>query len=67
MNTMTCSVWWGIFGIGFIFGYLLYYAVRHTDKFNIEMLATAIGVLGGGTIIGLFGDYKDKITIQAFS
>jgi hypothetical protein len=28
---MTDLVFGGIFGIGFVFGYLLYYAVRHTN------------------------------------
>jgi hypothetical protein len=43
---MTGLVFWGIFGIGFVFGYLLYYAVRHTKEFSIEMFATIIGFLG---------------------
>ena len=42
---MTGLVFWGIFGIGFVFGYLLYYAVRHTKEFSIEMLSVAIGAV----------------------
>jgi hypothetical protein len=50
MSTTTC----GIFALGFVFGYLLYYAVRHTDKFNIELLSSAIGAIGGGALVGHF-------------
>jgi hypothetical protein len=42
---------WGIFSLGFVFGYLLYYAVRHTEKFNIELLSSAIAAIGGGALI----------------
>lgn len=45
----------GIFGIGFVFGYLLYYAVRHTANFNIELLSSVIGTVGSGTVIGFLG------------
>jgi len=58
---MTNSVFWGIWGIGFVFGYLLYYAVRHTKEFGIEMLSTAVGAVGGATVIGLFGNQQDWI------
>lgn len=57
--TMTSTVFWGIFSIGFVFGYLLYYAVRHTKEFSIEMLSVAIGAVGSATVIGLFSDYQD--------
>ena len=30
---------------GLVFGYLLYYAVRHTKEFSIEMLSVAIGAV----------------------
>jgi hypothetical protein len=52
MSAMTC---WGIFCMGFVFGYLLYYAVRHTKEFNIDLLSSAIGAVGGGVVIALFG------------
>ena len=42
---------WGIFFLGFVFGYLLYYAVRHTEKFNIELLSSAVAAIGGGALI----------------
>jgi len=58
---MTGSVFWGIWGIGFVFGYLLFYAVRHTKEFSIEMLSTAIGAIGGATAIGLLGNQPDWI------
>ena len=58
---MTGSVFWGIWGIGFVFGYLLYYAVRHTKEFSIEMLSTAIGAVGGATVIGLLGNQQNWI------
>ena len=58
---MTSAVFWGIWGIGFVFGYLLYYAVRHTREFGIEMFSTAIGAVGGATVIGLFGNQQDWI------
>ena len=50
---MGTSIFWGIFSIGFVFGYLLYYAVRHTREFNIDLLSVAIGAVGGATVIGL--------------
>ena len=52
---MDTTVFLGIFGIGFVFGYLLYYAVRHTAQFNIELLSSAIGAVGGGVVIGWLG------------
>lgn len=52
MNTTTFV---GIFAMGFVFGYLLYYAVRHTKEFNIDLLSSAIGAVGGGVVIALFG------------
>ncbi|MFQ5651811.1 MAG: hypothetical protein ACE5IY_17885 [bacterium] len=58
---MTSSVFWGIFAIGFVFGYLLYYAVRHTKEFSIEMLSVAIGAVGSATVIGFLGEYDDWI------
>ena len=58
MNSTTFA---GIFCIGFVFGYLLYYAVRHTDKFNIDLLSSAIGAIGGGVAVGLVGQTKDWI------
>ena len=58
---MSGTVFWGIWGIGFVFGYLLYYAVRHTDAFNIEMLSTAIGAVGGATVIAFLGNYQNWI------
>ncbi len=50
---MTTVTFWGIFSIGFVFGYLLYYSVRHTKEFNIDLLVTAIGAVGGATVIAL--------------
>ena len=58
---MTDLVFGGIFGIGFVFGYLLYYAVRHTKEFSIEMLSVAIGAVSSATIIGFLGNYQDWI------
>ncbi len=52
---MSPTTFWGIFAIGFVFGYLLYYAVRHTDKFSIDLLSVAIGAIGGATVIGWLG------------
>ena len=52
---MPSSMFWGIFFIGFVFGYLLYYSVRHTKEFSIELLSTAIGAVGGAAVIGLLG------------
>jgi hypothetical protein len=45
----------GIGCIGFVFGYLLYYAVRHTDKFDVTMLSAAIGAVGGEVVIAWVG------------
>ena len=47
---------WGIFALGFVFGYLLYYAVRHTERFNIELLSSAIGAIGGGALVNYSKD-----------
>ena len=58
---MCGFVFGGIFGIGFVFGYLLYYAVRHTKEFSIEMLSVAIGAVSSATIIGFLGNYQDWI------
>ena len=58
---MSTTVFWGIFSIGFVFGYLLYYAVRHTKEFNIDLLSVAFGAVGGATVIGLLGNYQDWI------
>jgi hypothetical protein len=58
---MIDSVFWGIWGIGFVFGYLLYYGVRHTEEFSIEMLSTAVGAVGGAAVIGLFGNHQNWI------
>jgi len=52
---MAISPSTGIFWVGFVFGYLLYYAVKHTEKFSIELLSSAIGAVGGATVIGLLG------------
>lgn len=58
---MSTTVFWGIFAAGFVFGYLLYYAVRHTQEFSIEMLSVAIGAVGSATVIGLLGNHQDWI------
>ena len=43
---------WGILSLGFVFGYLLYYSVRHTKEFSIDLLSSAIGAIGGGVVVG---------------
>lgn len=43
----------GIGCIGFVFGYLLYYAVRHTEKFDVTLLSAAIGAVGSEVVITL--------------
>ena len=55
---MSTSTFWGIFFIGFVFGYLLYYAVRHTKEFSIDLLSVAIGAVGGAIVIGLLGNVE---------
>jgi hypothetical protein len=52
---LSALIFAGIFGTGFVFGYLLYYAVRHTKEFNIDLLSSAVGAVGGATVIGLVG------------
>jgi hypothetical protein len=52
IEIMSSTTFWGIFCIGFVFGYLLYYAVKHTAKFNIELLSSAVGAIGGGALVG---------------
>ena len=51
MNTLT---FWGIFSMGLVFGFLLFYAIKHTSGFSIDSLATAFGAVGGGVVVGLF-------------
>jgi hypothetical protein len=46
---------WGILCTGLVFGFLLFYAVRRTPKFNVESLSTVAGALGGATVIGWLG------------
>jgi hypothetical protein len=58
MNPMTGV---GIFSIGIVFGYLLWYAVKHTKEFNIELLSTAIGAVGSGPLISLVGKDENLI------
>ncbi len=41
--------------MGFVFGYLLAYSVKHTKEFSIDTLSGAIGAVGGGAVIKLFG------------
>ncbi len=52
---MSHTIFWGIFFMGFVFGYLLYYAVRHTKEFNIDLLSSAIGAVGGGVVVAVLG------------
>ena len=52
---MATTLFWGIFCIGFVFGYLLYYGVRHTKEFSIDLLSVAIGAVGGAVVIALLG------------
>jgi len=52
---MISVTFWGIFSLGFVFGYLLYYSVRHTKEFNIDLLSSAIGAVGGGIVVDLLG------------
>ena len=58
---MSGLVFGGIFGIGFVFGYLLYYAVRHTKEFSIEMLSVTIGAVSSATVIGFLSNYQGWI------
>jgi hypothetical protein len=55
----------GIGCIGFVFGYLLYYSVRHTEKFDITLLSAAIGAVGGEVVIGWLGQ-GDKSWIGSY-
>ena len=51
----------GIGGIGFVFGYLLYYAVRHTEKFDVTLLSAAIGAVGSQAVIAWLGKFPNWI------
>ena len=51
MSTLLC---WGIGSMGFVFGYMLAYSVKHTKEFSIDSLSGAIGAVGGGVVIKLF-------------
>lgn len=48
----------GTGGIGFVFGYLLFYAVRHTENFNVTLLSSALGAVGSQAILEMF--FKEK-------
>jgi len=48
---MSSAIFWGIFSFGFVFGYLLYYAATHTEKFNVDLLSSAIAAVGGGALV----------------
>ena len=48
MSSMTFS---GIVAFGFVFGYLLYYSVRHTKEFSIDSLSSALGAVGGAAVL----------------
>jgi hypothetical protein len=37
--------------MGFVFGYLLYSAERHTKEFSIEMLSVTIGAVSSATVL----------------
>jgi O-antigen/teichoic acid export membrane protein len=52
VSTVTFS---GIFAFGFVFGFLLYYSVRHTKEFNIDTLSSAFGAVGGAAVVALLG------------
>lgn len=58
---MSNTTFAGILFVGFIFGYLLFYAVRNTKEFNITFLATAFGAVGGGPVIAFFGEIKNWV------
>ncbi len=51
----------GIFGIGFVFGFLLFYTVRHTPNLNTDSLVAAIGAIGGATLLGMVDKYPHWI------
>lgn len=63
---MHVTTSWGIFSMGFVFGYLLYYTVKHTKEFSIELLSSAIGAVGGGAVVALFGKTEGWIGPYGF-
>jgi hypothetical protein len=58
---MSPTTFAGIFCVGLVFGYLLYYSVRHTKEFSIDLLASALGAVGGGTVVALLGKTDEWI------
>ncbi len=56
---MSALVGWGIGSMGFVFGYMLAYSVKHTKEFSIDSLSGATGAVGGGAVIELFGRTGD--------
>jgi hypothetical protein len=50
---------WGIVGIGFIIGWLVYYAVRRTQNFQISTVTAVIGVIAGGAVSKFLGNTPD--------
>jgi hypothetical protein len=52
----------GAFALGAVIGWYLYFLNRHrTDEVKITDLAGVIGVLGGATITGLFGEGSSAV------
>lgn len=44
----------GIACMGFMMGYILYYAVRHTNTFDGTLLSAIAGLIGGGAVPAYF-------------
>ena len=61
MEIFSWSQEWGVFFIGFVFGYLLLYSVRHTKDFSVELLGSAIGAVGGAAVTAWLGHIEGWI------
>ena len=52
---MTTLPQWGAFAFGVVVGWFTYFVNRHrTDAISLADVASIIGALGGGAILGLF-------------
>ena len=54
---------WGIIFMGIIMGYVLYYAIRHTDKFDVTLLSAIAGLIGGGAIPAHYLNPNNDLTV----
>lgn len=48
-------------GIGFVFGYLLYYTFKQSEKIDAQFLTTAIGAVVSQSVLSVVGKTQDWV------